>query len=1052
MRILIVIFILLIAHIPGTQAVESSPLLVKPIPPVSSTTDHLIEVQVNGGPNGPRLVLRLSAEQGIWQRVWAYAGITPYHGYLVAAEMSPTKAHWDIVLHTPGDLYFPTFPDGCFDRIQINAERPNPQSAWVATFVLNRMVKDPMRGEAIVTEFPLPRQRPGYTPITLGEHPRLLFRKSDLPALRARLATPFGQAAKAQFEASKDAAALGVLFQITGDRRYAEEAKAPFEAELVKQDFGAFKTGQIWADRILTLAVAWDCLKEVWDADYNHKVEETLMQRFELLFFNSGGNAAPTSNWAGPRNAAAGMATILMAGDLGDPPPPLYSMKPGRSRFDLAFSPVRVGIYQENARLVTEIPPLEGVDGPLWSPGNPFADWVWSSLITISFTGKQDLLNGLGGAAKAIPKEGTTCTSTIYNTDGENELAIRFSKVPPEMFGPQGLQASSVVVEKKASNAVFSTTFRIASDLAIKSASIPKGVTVLIDQEVYNPSQGYILKAGAHRLLLVVSVPEGQTLTGRLDPIFEDATKQTLAFQESIRLFGGLERGDWEARGRLDFYKDYLLGVSRLFHYQYCWLGMGEGGFHAESGGYSHHGGRGVYAYALMHWNVFGHLVTGRGDASKYIPRHVVTNPIGASLVGLKSSGNLQGLPIHGKNYPCSEAYARSFPFLDPAWQPACLYLWQQGRKIDPAQPQDSVFKHDALISFFTYPLEMKSEPPSTPTWPLTWSSPLRGFYAFRNGFQGAAKDAVVQVFANASQSMGWNHPDAGALTLQALGNAWAIGEEKREGFRFTQSVVLIDELGHGWGYGVVRKYQADPDGSGVLSIDLAGVYGSKEAKEKTSRDKNSIYKYGSEVFASATIAQGRFVAVDYSGKAGCPVVLILVDRLDGVQNEKKRVWHWNLPEALRSGFSSAEHSFSVKGSGATMQATFAHPANPIIKKPLEHKMLLQGSLRSARGKVAQKMKKQTSEIDIEGVSGQTAGVTVTGEENEAIAKKLATQERNLEGVSVLGDDHFFAIITIAPGESPKVEIQSKGLDSIVRIGERTYRFDGSQVLMSDMP
>jgi hypothetical protein len=451
-----------------------------------------------------------------------------------------------------------------------------------------------------------------------------------------------------------------------------------------------------------------------------------------------------------------------------------------------------------------------------------------------------------------------------------------------------------------------------------------------------------------------------------------------------------------------------------------------------------------------MHWNVFGSLITGRGDASKYIPRHVFSNPLGAQIVGLRPMHQLQGIPIHGHSEPCSEAYARSFPFLDPAWQPACLYLWQQGRKLDPAQPHNSLFKHDALISFFTYPLDMKAEPPSTPTWPLTWSSALRGYYGFRNGFQGAAQDAVLQVYANSSQSMGWNHPDAGALTLQAFGNAWAIGEEKREGFRFTQSVVLIDELGHGAGYGVVRKHQPEPDGSGTISIDLAGVYGSKEAKELRSRDKNALYKYGSEAFSSATIAQGRFVAVDYSGKAGCPVVLVLVDRLEDVKNDKKRVWHWNLPAALHSGFSSSGRSFTVKGSGATMQATFAHPANPIIKKPLEHKMLLVGSVRNATRAVRKETKEKGSEIDIEGVSGQTAGVTEGDVMDAAI--KMATEERPLGGVSVLGDDHFFSVITITPGESPKVDIQGSGLDSVVRIGKRSYRFDGTQVVMADVP
>ena len=37
---------------------------------------------------------------------------------------------------------------------------------------------------------PWPKPIDGHQPITAGEHPRLFFRKVDLPALRARAETP----------------------------------------------------------------------------------------------------------------------------------------------------------------------------------------------------------------------------------------------------------------------------------------------------------------------------------------------------------------------------------------------------------------------------------------------------------------------------------------------------------------------------------------------------------------------------------------------------------------------------------------------------------------------------------------------------------------------------------------------------------------------------------------------------------------------------------------------------------------------------------------------
>ena len=42
----------------------------------------------------------------------------------------------------------------------------------------------------LADEVPWPVKAPGFVPPKPGEHPRLLFRKADVPALKARAATP----------------------------------------------------------------------------------------------------------------------------------------------------------------------------------------------------------------------------------------------------------------------------------------------------------------------------------------------------------------------------------------------------------------------------------------------------------------------------------------------------------------------------------------------------------------------------------------------------------------------------------------------------------------------------------------------------------------------------------------------------------------------------------------------------------------------------------------------------------------------------------------------
>ncbi len=106
----------------------------------------------------------------------------------------------------------------------------------------------------------------GHVPIVAGEHPRLLFRRSDLSTLRAKATTPEGQAILRRLrllldgangetmttrlnpattfdQASKTppldgtytighAAGYGLLFQLTGDPKFVEFRRECFERAL----------------------------------------------------------------------------------------------------------------------------------------------------------------------------------------------------------------------------------------------------------------------------------------------------------------------------------------------------------------------------------------------------------------------------------------------------------------------------------------------------------------------------------------------------------------------------------------------------------------------------------------------------------------------------------------------------------------------------------------------------------------------------------------------------------------------------------------------------
>jgi hypothetical protein len=217
----------------------------------------------------------------------------------------------------------------------------------------------------MTAEEPWPAAVPGHVPLMSGEHPRLFLRRGDLPSLRARAATPEGQAILARLRQLLDGkdgtgmppamrsgepphgdkstpieqpigcltlshpAGYGLLWQLTGEQRYADlgrdcaqkmldgyrdrDGKARYS---FRQPSGALRAGP----SLGWFAVGYDLCYDGWDPAFRRTVAQAIEQYAEgdgmsLADLVKGARHFPASNHWGMQVGGGALAVLALTGD-----------------------------------------------------------------------------------------------------------------------------------------------------------------------------------------------------------------------------------------------------------------------------------------------------------------------------------------------------------------------------------------------------------------------------------------------------------------------------------------------------------------------------------------------------------------------------------------------------------------------------------------------------------------------------------------------------------------------------------------------------------------
>jgi len=866
-----------------------------------------------------------------------------------------------------------------------------------------------VQGEAMAEILPPHRQLPpGFRPVAPSEHPRLLFRRSDLERLRKKAETPFGKAALAKMDGPVD---LAVRHQLTGEANLARRIIPTIE-KMMERGLLSDQYGHNVGDRLEKTAIAYDCCYDVWPTAFRRRVEEYMLWAGNRILAadrtaHQAINWHVCSNWSAPLYAGAGFAGLALFGEKGPKPPePLPSLSGARIEPAAGYDPgqgVPVSDFESD-----EMPP----------------EWIYVGGFRLT-NDRDDPLADVGGREKAR----LTVEQTV-TYGGQSETVRALSHETDKGYwqnenyadGKPLIDITNAVNRRYFTHNYFYAVVRNERPRWVRVATDPGDATIYLNGVRLEPGEGAHLAKGIYPLLVEAPIgwmnPWGRHLMRpRLVEITEDEAEGTTA-QAKARHAARVEtwRADvarWEASGGASVAYADLLGRSRFMMYMFCREAVGTGGYTAEL---AHYGGiaeKGPARYAAAHRAVFGYDVSPKHEMADLLPRKMFVH-------AYPSEGKPVAQEINSTPNAPPELFAALFPLVREKHRPAVLWGWRRHAGAAADGFPEAVLGGDPVRAFLHYPLGANPKPPAG-ILPLTWQAPTFGFYAFRNGWSGG-DDFITQVFLKAHPIGGWNGPNAGTFRVRGLGHVWADGPTDRNRHRWEESVVMLPENPeiNASACGRLTHIQTMDDGSGIISMNLDDVYASRT---KTARGKGSrLYeRYGGirrdNAFVDTGIHGVRSIGIDYSGLSGAPCLLAVADRIRG---GGRKVWVWQLHNP------GGKKGEKADGGASDVDRTRTHANRFTVTQP--DGATLSGTFVTGQQPVA-KVRRTT----MKGRAGSSAGKAL---------------DRPIHGVFVEDDaGDFLVVVTIQRGDAPQVRVQGKGPNAAVSVGKRTVRFDGEKIV-----
>lgn len=949
-------------------------------------------------------------------------------------------------------------------RFGFGPDQPDPDAPQ------RRALRSVLQGELCATNtsgnvgarvIDAPEQPAGFRMPEPGEHPRLLFRRSDLPRLKAYAATdegakrvreieqmlaqPGGRALGQVSDPAVEGASHAFLYQMTGNKAHAEAA-----ANLVRWAlFSRYEPGAFWrhAYTLVGVGLAYDMCGDTWSVS-DRRFVYAYLEEYTRLFAQRHDQADILNTddhfmFANPREGfiydegawdavqsriGAVVGSLAILND-----PPEYVAPP-----------------DEIARLA----PMEGFSPWYGVPVVPFESDLMPREWLINGPFLRDEVDGavreqMGGYEAMRPEpgiamkvEGESLVWRPYRPTGHNSPSPRLDvRHCGRYFGAgytAGHAPSARVIEKwkqrfaggQIPMSVLLHTV-ITNDVERIIEALPNWRSPSLSSRMW--INGRPVEDG----VLFHIRPGLYTLTAEV-PIYGSSSFQSPKLREFDRDMLRVARavaGNAKALAGPSVAENRVLRnaiAMRRSVERWMQHNLNQDGW--EPRGYTL-----LAPMVFVHRNVMGFDLAGSDGLTRSLQW------------ALRLRGHTPGAMAY-------DVISTSYGVMSPAIQPYALWC------MDRRKEQTARGSLDAILAFVTMPPDAARASPDG-VFDLAHHFDDSGRYVFNSGFEG--EESLVAVVSTGA-SRGGGRDAVGGIAFSGLGGTW-LGWRLPEPVWDREFTGLIPiELFPGGAAKIVHE-GSDADGARVLTIRqhvfVRGSVRSWVEKDKETTQVHRDVRIGRAPVPGAYAV--RSVGVDFSGKSGAPMLVAVADRMQLVR-KREVAWRLTLGSAgmprIRAGprtdERAAERGFRLAGAtGTGLQVTYVAPRDFEFRTQNDAEVFQGGVVDAVvfrRSTIEEQAARRSALVSKDaGRIQETSRLGSRDEVDDHGARPVNVMELadNLLEEIKEGEEGvpapitFLVVMTLQRGAAPAVETLATGEFPAARVGKRLVRFDGTNVV-----